>query len=183
MADPTACNPPGRAVFWDRDGTLMHEEHYCSDPSAVRAMPGLGTALAALRRAGWLNVMITNQSGIGGGRLTKADFEAVNRELCRQLDFGFDGIYFCADTPAAATDRRKPGIGMIREAVADLGISTAESWMVGDKDSDILCGRSAGCRTILVQTGYGRSHTDARPDHICPDATAAAELILAACRT
>lgn len=174
--------PTRRAVFWDRDGTLMHEEHYCADPAAVRAIPGLGAALAALRDAGWLNVIITNQSGIGRGLLTVADFEAVNRELCRQLDFTFDAIYFCPDLPTTNSERRKPGIGMIHEAVTDLNICTSESWMVGDKETDITCGRSAGCRTILVQTGYGQTPVEPPPDWICPEATAAAEYILATTR-
>lgn len=167
-----------RAVFFDRDGTLMHEEDYCSDPARVRAIPGARDALAELHRQGWLNIIITNQSGIGRGYFTVADYEAVNAELFRQLGGTIDAAYHCADHPDIPTPRRKPATGMIEEAIRDHGINPPRSWFVGDKDIDVTSGRNAGCRTILVLTGYGENHRDCGADFIAADVTAAIRIIL-----
>ena len=167
-----------RAVFFDRDGTLMEEVHYCNDPARVRAYPEANRALRELRKAGWLNIIITNQSGIASGKISWEEYRAVEAELARQLDGLIDAVYFCPDSPGAPTPRRKPGAGMIEEAVRDLGIDVASSWMVGDKDVDIECGRAAGCRTILVQTGYGTAHAHAKPDYFANGIAEAAAIIL-----
>lgn len=168
-----------KAVFFDRDGTLMEEVHYCNDPAKVRAFPAAAAALEKLRKAGWLNVIITNQSGIASGKISVQEYQAVEAELSRQLGGVVDAVYFCPDPPAAPTRRRKPGTGMIEEAVRDLDIDPARSWMVGDKGIDIECGRSAGCQTILVKTGYGAKHAGSAPDHFADDIGQAAEIILA----
>jgi histidinol-phosphate phosphatase family protein len=167
-----------RAVFFDRDGTLMREEDHCDHPSRVHAISGAAQALETLRAQDWLRVVITNQSGIGRGYFTVADYEAVNAELFRQLGATMDGVYCCADHPNTPTPRRKPGTGMIDEAVRDLGIDPKQSWMIGDKDIDIACGRAAGCRTILVLTGYGEKHRDCGADHIAADVAEAIRHIL-----
>ncbi len=165
------------AVFFDRDGTLMEEVHYCNDPAAVRAFPGAARELAKLRQAGWLNVVVTNQSGIASGKITLPQYEKVQAELTRQLDGQIDAVYFCPDSPAAPSLRRKPGTGMLEEAARDLEIDLSKSWMVGDKAIDIQCGRSAGCRTILVRTGYGNLHHASQPDFIADDLSQAVEHI------
>lgn len=170
--------PNRPAVFFDRDGTLMEEVDYCNDPADVRAIAGAAAGLARLRAAGWLTIIITNQSGLSSGKITQDQYEAVNAELGRQLDGLIDAVYFCPDAPANPTHRRKPGTGMLDEATIDHGIDLARSWMVGDKDIDILCGCKAGCRTILVETGYGKNHLSAGADFIVPDATAAIEIVL-----
>lgn len=167
-----------KAVFFDRDGTLMEEVHYCNDPAKVRAFPAAAAALKKLREAGWLNVIITNQSGIASGKISLQEYQAVEAELSRQLGRLVDAVYFCPDSPAAPTHRRKPGTGMIEEAIRDLGIDPARSWMVGDKDIDIACGRAAGCRTILVKTGYGTRHASSEPDIFTDDIAEAAKIIL-----
>lgn len=166
-----------RAVFFDRDGTLMREEDYCRHPSQVHAIPGADAALAALRAAGWLAVIITNQSGIGRGYFTLADYEAVNAELFRQLGQSMPA-YCCADHPDTPTPRRKPGPGMITEALHDHAIDPALSWMIGDKDIDIAAGRAAGCRTILVLTGYGEAHRTCGADFVARDVVEAIHHIL-----
>lgn len=168
------------AVFFDRDGTLMEEVHYCSDPALVRAFPGAAEALGRLREAGWLNIVVTNQSGLASGKITLSQYRAVESELNRQLGGLVDAVYYCGDSPSAPSPRRKPGAGMIEEAVRDHGIDQSKSWMVGDKDIDIACGRTAGCRTILVRTGYGSLHAGSAPDFIARDVLEAADLILAA---
>lgn len=171
-------SPERRAVFFDRDGTLMAEEHYCASPSRVRAIPGAAEGLAELRRRGWLNIVITNQSGIGRGYFTTAEYEAVNAELFRQLGGGIDAVYYCADHPSVPTSRRKPGTGMVEEACAEHGIAAGNSWFIGDKDVDIGCGRAAGCRTILVLTGYGEEHRSSGADFVAPDVAAAIQIVL-----
>ncbi len=169
--------PDRRAVFFDRDGTLMEEEDHCDHPSRVRAIPGAGAALAALHQAGWSSVIITNQSGIGRGYFTTADYEAVNTELFRQLG-GSLPAYHCPDHPESATPRRKPGTGMIEEAIRDHRIDPARSWFVGDKAVDIACGRAAGCRTILVRTGYGAKTSESEANYAANDVVAAIAIIL-----
>ena len=167
-----------QAVFFDRDGTLMEEVHYCNDPALVRALPGAAAGLVRLREAGWLNVVVTNQSGIASGKISLPQYHAVESELNRQLGGLVDAVYFCADASSAPGPRRKPGIGMIEEAVVDLGINVSKSWMVGDKDIDVACGRAAGCRTILVRTGYGALHAGSNPDFVADDVGQAVEFIL-----
>ncbi len=167
-----------RAVFFDRDGTLMEEVHYCNDPALVRAFAGAAAGLENLRQAGWMNVIVTNQSGIASGKISPDQYLAVEAELNRQMDGHVDAVYFCADSSASPTHRRKPGSGMLEEAARDLGIDLSQSWMVGDKDIDIECGRSAGCRTILVSTGYGSKHSACRPDHRAADIGEAVAIIL-----
>jgi D-glycero-D-manno-heptose 1,7-bisphosphate phosphatase len=142
-----------RAVFLDRDGTLMEEAGYCANPSQVRVFPGVQQALQDLRAAGYLLILVTNQSGIGRGYFTEADYRAVQAEFERQiLPARLDAVYFCPDAPWMPSQRRKPAPGMLLEAAQDHSIDLSRSCMIGDKSSDIECGRAAGCATILVQT-------------------------------
>jgi len=167
-----------RAVFFDRDGTLMDEVCYCNDPRLVRAIPGASGALRKLGAAGWQRVIITNQSGIASGKITLEQYQAVHAELARQLGEGVDAVYFCPDSAQAPTPRRKPGIGMLTEASADHGLDLAACWMVGDRDLDIRCGKSAGCRTILVRTGYGHEQVETGADFQASDVIEAVDIIL-----
>lgn len=171
-------SPDRRAVFFDRDGTLMEEEDHCDHPSRVRAIPGAADALARLRTNGWLSVIITNQSGIGRGYFTMADYEQVNAELFRQLGQTIDAAYCCPDHPDQPSSRRKPGIGMVEEAVAEHGIAPGKSWFIGDKSIDVAAGKNAGCRTILVLTGYGKNVRDSGADFVARDVVEAVEIIL-----
>ncbi|HEY5892378.1 MAG TPA: HAD family hydrolase [Chthoniobacterales bacterium] len=148
---------PTRAVFLDRDGTLMEEVGYCSRSEDVRIFPGVPDALETLKEAGFLNIIITNQSGIGRGYFSASDYENVQSELLRQIGDGLiDATYFCADHPDQPSRRRKPATGMLEDAARDFGIDFAGSWVIGDKAIDVECGKNAGLRTILVETGYGK---------------------------
>jgi len=172
-----------RAVFFDRDGTLMDEVEYCSDPARVKLIPGVPQALEELQRAGFLAIVITNQAGIGRGYFTEAQYHAVQAELLRQIGPGrIDASYFCPDAPGAPSLCRKPEPGMVVQAAADFQIDLAASFLVGDKAIDIECGRRAGTRTVLVRTGYGASVENAPdfqpPDFIAADAPAAVRWIL-----
>ena len=169
------------AVFFDRDGTLMEEVDYCGDPTKVRAFAAASAALVRLREYGFIRVMVTNQSGIGRGYFSEADFQKVQEECLRQLLPGaLDACYHCPEVPEGASNRRKPGDGMVREAAHDNGLDLSLSYMVGDSASDIECGLRAGvAATILVLTGKGsRQQEHCQPDFIAADLTAAADWIL-----
>lgn len=171
-----------RAVFLDRDGTLIEEVDYCNDPGRVRVFPGAVGALQRLRHAGWLTVVVTNQSGLSRGKISPEQYAAVNAEFLRQLPGGIDAVYFCADHPEKPTPRRKPGTGMLEEAAREHGIDLSRSWMIGDKAIDVECGRRAGCRTILVRTGYGAGMENTGADFVQEDIVAASDMLLALCR-
>jgi D-glycero-D-manno-heptose 1,7-bisphosphate phosphatase len=145
-----------QAVFFDRDGTLMEEVNYCASPSQVHLFRGVPEALRSLKDAGFLNIIISNQSGIGRGYFNEAQYHAVQRELLRQIgEELIDAAYFCPDTPDIPSTRRKPEPGMLLDAARDFEIDLGRSVMVGDKTSDIESARRAGTRSILVATGYG----------------------------
>lgn len=167
------------AVFFDRDGTLIEEVDYCGHPSKVRAIPGAPEALLRLAASGFLLIIVTNQSGIGRGYFTRADYDSVHEETLRQLKPAqITAAYFDDSTPSRPSARRKPSPAMLREAAFDHDLNLAHSWMVGDKASDIECGKNAGLRTILVRTGHGCSQVDCEADAIVADIGAAADFIL-----
>jgi D-glycero-D-manno-heptose 1,7-bisphosphate phosphatase len=166
------------AVFLDRDGTLMEEVDYCRDPEKVGILPGVSEGLARLKSAGYALVIVTNQSGLGRGRITPAEYEAVHARLIELLGVGLiDATYFCPDHPDRASDRRKPGAGMVLEAARDLGLDLSRSWLIGDKRSDVACALKAGVRPVLVQTGYGAGE-DASGASAARDFAEAVEAIL-----
>jgi D-glycero-D-manno-heptose 1,7-bisphosphate phosphatase len=168
-----------RAVFFDRDGTLMEDAHYCADPAMVKVFPGVPEALRRLRRAGFGVFIVTNQSGIGRGLITEAQYRAVEEEFLRQAGRDLiDASYYCPDAPGVPSDCRKPKPCMVLQAAAAHHVDLAASYFVGDKSADIECGRRAGTRTVLVLTGYGREQRcDA--DFTCQDAVEAVNTILA----
>jgi D-glycero-D-manno-heptose 1,7-bisphosphate phosphatase len=167
-----------RAVFFDRDGTLMEEVEYCSDPATVRVFAGVPEALRRLKQAGFGIFLITNQSGIGRGYFTEEQYTRVHQEFLRQAGEDLiDASYYCPDAPGVPSSCRKPEPGMVLQAASQYGIDLAASYFVGDKAADIECGRRAGTQTLLVLTGYGAQQTCAA-DHTCADAVAAIDLIL-----
>jgi D-glycero-D-manno-heptose 1,7-bisphosphate phosphatase len=167
------------AVFLDRDGTLMRDADYCANPKDVEVFPEARQALRRLKDKGYKLVIITNQSGIGRGYFDETEYRAVEAEFLRQLgDDLIDASYYCADPPGSDSVRRKPGPGMIFEAQRDHRLDLRRSFMVGDKASDIGCGRNASVRTILVQTGYGEAQQNVGADWIARDIAHAADIIL-----
>jgi len=165
-----------RAVFFDRDGTLMEDTHYCGDPALVRVYPGVREAIRRLREAGFRVFVVSNQSGIGRGLITEEQYRAVQEEFLRQAG-EIDGSYYCADAPGVPSTRRKPEPGMVLEAAAEHGIELGASWFVGDKALDVECGRRAGTKTIQVMTGYGAEQR-CEADLLCRDAVEAAAAII-----
>jgi D-glycero-D-manno-heptose 1,7-bisphosphate phosphatase len=166
------------AVFFDRDGTLMEEVHYCGDPAQVRIYPGVPEGLRRLKEAGFRTFIVTNQSGIGRGLITEQQYRAVQAELLAQVGEGsIDASYFCPDAPGAPSTRRKPEPGMVFEAASEFDVDLAQSYLIGDKSADVECGKRAGVKTILVQTGYG-AEQDCAPDYRARDAVEAMEMVL-----
>lgn len=159
----------------------MVDVDYCGDPARVEVFPNAGGALRQLKRAGYRLIVVTNQSGIGRGYFTDKAYRAVEREFLRQLGNGLiEATYYCADLPETNSSRRKPAPGMIFEAQRDHRLDLARSYFIGDKSSDIECGRNAGVRTVLVQTGYGAHEINCRADFVARDLAHAAEIILGA---
>jgi D-glycero-D-manno-heptose 1,7-bisphosphate phosphatase len=166
-------------IFLDRDGTLMRDVDYCSDPGQVEVFPEAAEALRRLKGHGYKLIIITNQSGIGRGYFSKDEYCLVEQEFLRQLGAGLiDASYYCPDLPGKNSARRKPAPGMILEAQRDQGLDLTRSWLIGDKASDIECGRNAGVRTILVESGYGAKEPICGADWIARDLARAAEIIL-----
>jgi D-glycero-D-manno-heptose 1,7-bisphosphate phosphatase len=165
-----------RAVFLDRDGTLMHNVPYCSDPAKVQVLPGVAQSLRKLREYGFKLVIVTNQSGIGRGYFEEEKFWKVQAAFEQQIGPNIiDATYFCADHPDKATDRRKPGPGMLIEAAQDLKLDLASCFMIGDSESDVEAGIRAGVQAaILIGT------VDKQPPEkvwIAKDFAAAVELV------
>jgi histidinol-phosphate phosphatase family protein len=166
------------AVFFDRDGTLMEEVHYCGDPAQVRLYAGVPEGLRRLRDAGFRTFVVSNQSGIGRGLITEEQYRAVQGELLAQIGEGLiDASYFCPDAPGTPSSRRKPEPGMLLEAAADFDVDLARSFMIGDKAADVECGKRAGAKTILVLTGYGPEQ-DCAPDYRVQDVAEAIRKVL-----
>jgi len=170
-----------RFVVLDRDGTIIEEREYLSEPEQVRLIPGVGAALRDLRQMGFGLVVITNQSGIGRGFFDQAQLERVHERFKQLLDreeVHLDGLYVCPHKPDDDCACRKPKLGLLQKAAADLGFNMANSIVIGDKASDIDMGRAAGALTFLVRTGYGaRIETAVAADFVVNDVEAATESI------
>jgi len=172
-------NTSSPAVFVDRDGTIMQDADYCSDPKQVQIFPGVPEALRRLKSKGFKLIVITNQSGIGRGLFTIEQYRAVEAEVLRQVGPDLiDATYFCPDVPGQPSKCRKPAPGMILDAARDYHVDLARSFFVGDKEIDDQCGHNAGVRTIRVRTGFDKMTEGSSADWVTEDLHAAAEVIL-----
>jgi D-glycero-D-manno-heptose 1,7-bisphosphate phosphatase len=181
--------PERRAVFLDRDGTIVEDPPpgYLHDPAKVRLLPGAAEAIRQCNAAGFLVVTVSNQSGIARGLYTVAEYEAVQGRLAQLLEAHgarLDGAYFCPHHPdlTGPCECRKPGTKLFRDAAAALGIDLAHSWFVGDRLSDVAPGQTLGGRGLLVTTEEGGKEAAAARSRGVPvvaDLTAAAALIVA----
>jgi D-glycero-D-manno-heptose 1,7-bisphosphate phosphatase len=152
-----------RAVFLDRDGTLIHDPGYLGDPDGVELLPGVADALAALARAEFALVIATNQSGIARGRYTVARYEEVAARLHALLaheGVEIAGSYYCPYHPegvvpafAREHEDRKPSPGMWHRAERDLALDLAASYSIGDGERDVVAGKRAGTTAILLAAG------------------------------
>jgi D-glycero-D-manno-heptose 1,7-bisphosphate phosphatase len=164
-----------RFVIFDRDGTLIVERNYLSDPEQVELIPGAASVIRDLHALGLGILVATNQSGIGRGYFSLEALQSVHQKLNQLLaeqGAQLDRIYFCPHAPADGCSCRKPEIGLMEQAVSDFNFDPKLSFVVGDKACDIEFGRKAGSTTILVLTGYGKKtykEMSIRPDYVVED--------------
>ncbi|HKO60566.1 MAG TPA: HAD family hydrolase [Pyrinomonadaceae bacterium] len=154
------------AVFIDRDGTLSEEVGYINHPERFRLFPYTAEAIKRLNDNGWLAIVTTNQAGVARGYFSEEMIQTVHKAMEEELAAAgarLDAIYYCAHHPSVGEppyrfdcDCRKPKPGLITRAINDLKIDVANSWMVGDRYSDIELARNAGVKSAFVLSGYGR---------------------------
>jgi D-glycero-D-manno-heptose 1,7-bisphosphate phosphatase len=176
-----------RAIFLDRDGTIIKEKNYLCRVEEVEIFPGAAAALGRLRRAGFKLFIVSNQSGVGRGYFTLAEVERVNEYLISELEregARFERIYIAPEAPNAPSRGRKPSPQFLLDARDECGVDLARSYMIGDKLIDLECGWNAGVKKcLLVRTGYGAELERTSPDKltvalVVDDLPAAAQWIL-----
>jgi D-glycero-D-manno-heptose 1,7-bisphosphate phosphatase len=163
-----------RAVFMDRDGTISEEVGYVNHPSRYRVFPYAAEAVRLLNEAGWLAILVTNQAGVARGYFAEEVIGAVHGVLEQELEkegARLDAIYYCAHHPTVGEEPyrfdcncRKPKPGLLLDAAEEFDIDLSQSWMIGDRYSDIELARNANVRAALVLTGYGRGEWEYQRD-------------------
>lgn len=174
-----------KAIFFDRDGTLIHEKPgtYLSDPAAVRLYAPVKPALQKLAQAGFQFFIVSNQSGIGRGYFTAAEVQRVHNRLRGLLQpIPVRDIVYCPHAPEDKCACRKPGTLLGEQLIKKYNIDRKHSFMVGDKKADVLFGQKLAFKTILMTTANGKNHLkkypDLKPDFIAHNMLAAARYIL-----
>ena len=176
-----------RAVFLDRDGVLNRkapEGDYVKNPGELELLPGAGGAVARLRAAGLAVVVVSNQRGVARGLMDARDLAAVTEALVTRLESAGgapDAFYYCTHDEHEGCPCRKPRPGLLLRAASEQDLELGASWMVGDRETDVLAGRAAGCRTVLVggNPGRGLALEDSSADVLAADLRDAASRILA----
>jgi D-glycero-D-manno-heptose 1,7-bisphosphate phosphatase len=176
-----------RAVFLDRDGTMIAEKNYLCRPEDVEIFPATPTGLKKLAGAGFKLFIVSNQSGVGRGYFTMAEVDRVNAHLCGALasdGIRFERIYIAPEKPGDPSRGRKPSPQFLFDARDEFGLDLTQSYLIGDKLIDLECGWNAGVKqSILVRTGYGAELERTEPDKltravVVDDLIGAAEWIL-----
>jgi D-glycero-D-manno-heptose 1,7-bisphosphate phosphatase len=172
-----------RFVMLDRDGTVIKECHYLSDPAQVELLPGVGEGLRQLQEMGLGLVLLTNQSGIHRGYFGWEEVERVHQVLRALLEaegVELEGIFVCPHRPEEACGCRKPEPGLAHQAAQELEFDPKAGFLIGDKACDIDVGKRVGAQTFLVRTGYGaqlEAEGDIRPDYVIDDVRGAVPVI------
>jgi histidinol-phosphate phosphatase family protein len=171
-----------RAVFVDKDGTLVDDVPYNVDPALVRLAAGASEGVAALSHAGYEVFVVSNQPGVAMGLFDEEQLGQSRSHLEGLFHGTLSGFYYCPHHADAGCRCRKPSPGLLLRAAREHGVSLRHSWMIGDILDDVEAGRRAGCRTVLIDNG---NETEwqlggaRRPDCIVADLSQAAALILA----
>jgi D-glycero-D-manno-heptose 1,7-bisphosphate phosphatase len=173
-----------KAVFLDRDGTIIDNQGDLGDPAGVHIIDGAGEAIKKLADAGWLLIVVTNQAGVARGVFTEKDIQLVHDHI-DTLVGPIERYYYCCHHEEGILEEwrgshpwRKPSPGMLEQAIEDFNIDVKTSWMVGDTARDIQAGISANCKTIWL-TNPGRVSDETVPTLYCPSLAEAALFILA----
>ena len=183
-----------RAVFLDRDGTINKEVQYLGDEQRLELIGGAAEGIHLLNEAGYQVVVLTNQAGVARGYFSEKTVERIHQRLQKVLQEDgawLDAVYYCPHHPTEGTssyqvdcDCRKPKPGLLVRAAKDLNIDLRQSYVVGDKLSDLEAGYAAGCQGVLVRTGYGKETEEQfrahglKPDYIAEDLRAACQWII-----
>jgi D-glycero-D-manno-heptose 1,7-bisphosphate phosphatase len=187
VVSPTLDALMNRAVFLDRDGTLIEDRNYLRRPEDVALLPGAAGALKRLQDAGFKLFIVSNQSGVGRGYFTLADVAAVNQRVAAEFEqhgVRFEKIFVAPEAPDQPSRGRKPSPQFLFDARDEFGVDLAQSCVIGDKLSDLECGWNAGAgQCLLVRTGYGAELERSAPEQlkramVVDDLPAAAEWIL-----
>jgi len=177
------------AVFFDRDGTLIHDPGYLNHPDQVQLMDGAAEALKEFQALGYKTVVASNQSGVARGIVTVEMLERIHdrlRELLAVKGAALDAIYYCPYHPDGVvpeycqeSDWQKPKPGMLLAAAAEMDIDLTRSWMIGNSDRDVEAGRSAGCKTILINSAHSDpSHRhESKPDFVAVNLREAVNIV------
>ena len=198
QGSPSPLEGPGRVrgssapvVFLDRDGTLNWDPGYLNDPAAMRLLAGVGPAVARLNQAGLKAILVTNQSGVGRGIISRETLGAIHqrlREMLAESGAWLDGIYACLHRPDEGCDCRKPASGLVAQARRDLGLGTARSFVIGDRAIDIALARNIGGTAVFVLSGYRPEDEEAHmaahglsPDYTAKDLSEAVDWVLKSC--
>ncbi len=170
-------------VVLDRDGTLIVERHYLSDPQQVELILGVAEGLRQLKEMGLGLVIITNQSAIGRGLFDEARLSLIHQRMCELLEakgVQLDGIYYCPHTPEDDCACRKPRTGLLERAAQELNFDPSDTFVIGDKPCDVELGQRVGATTFLVRTGYGarvEAEGAVAADYVVDDVREAAQII------
>ena len=159
-----------KAVFLDRDGVIIQDKGYVHKISDFKLLPGVAAAIKKLNDAGFLVIIITNQSGVARGYFTEDEVRKLNQHLVlemKKVGAHIDAVYYCphylhgtVEAYKKVCDCRKPRPGMILRAAEELHIDITSSWMIGNAESDVLAGKTARCRTILLTKTRAPSKSD-----------------------
>jgi D,D-heptose 1,7-bisphosphate phosphatase len=165
----TAKIAKSRAVFFDKDGTLVNDVPYNVNPDLIVLNEGAAETVRKLKKAGFKIFVVSNQSGVARGFFEEKDLAAVWKKLNELCEIEFDGFYFCPHLPAGkiaefsfSCDCRKPEAGMILRAASEHNLDLQNSWIIGDSPKDAEAGQRAGCRTILLGGGTNNSDFKAK---------------------
>ena len=166
-----------KTVFLDRDDTICKDVPYCSHPNDLLLIKGSGKALSRLKKNGFLLVLITNQSGVSRGFFSESQLEEIHKKLQTDLleyNAKLDDIFYCPCHPSDGCPDRKPGIGLFQKVEKKYNIDKKNSYMIGDKEKDIVAGKSYGVKTILVSNEEERG----KEDYFAENITKAVEWIV-----
>lgn len=180
LRKPSERKEAEKVIILDRDGTIIVDRHYLSDPADLEFEPGAAAGLQRMHSRGYRLVVITNQSGVGRGLFSLVRLEEIHdrlRQMVKSIGARLDGIYYCPHVPDAGCSCRKPRIGLLNRAASELRFEPSSAVVIGDKVSDIEFGHRAGAATVLVAAESQNLAEGPKPDFIVRDLVQAAAII------